>query len=259
MGIKQKIAEQRVRAAIKGGDGRALLDRLSGDSDALESVLNEMGPAAAPALIDAIRVARTDDESSYAIYKAGQAEDPRALDAVRAVLRQGAPYARRTAIATIDVHGTAEDCALIAECLTHPDEDVRRFAFETLNRSEEYRGAGYLPVAVAAALAAERARQADEASAARAAKLAGPFTATSAAVALVGLCDEIDTTYVDPIPADADDRRTALRADIALVGERVNDQGGEDFMREVVTLVASASIHGSYLSREWSGIGGWLG
>jgi hypothetical protein len=93
----------------------------------------------------------------------------------------------------------------------------------------------------------------------RAARLEGPFTAISAAVTLVGLCDEIDVTYVDPIPADADDRRKALRADIATLGERIHAQGGEDFMLEVATLVASASAHGNYLSREWSGIGSWLG
>lgn len=253
MDIKKALAEKRVRAAVKNGNGRALLDLMRSNPTAAEHVLNDMGAAAGTALADAIRVARADEDISGVIIKAGQSGDPSALDAVRGVLGHGAPDALRTAIGTLSVHGTPEDLALVADCLTHPDADVRRTAFDTLS------GADHLPAHVSEILTAERTRLEEAKRAAYEAELRGPFTARSAATTLVGICNRIDATYVEPIPLDVDDRRTALRDDIARVGEGVYAQGGEDLMRDVVRLVTLASTHGNYLSREWSGIGGWIG
>lgn len=259
MDLKKAMLERRLRSAVKNGDGRRLLDVLTSDSTLGGRLLYDMGPAAGPALADAVRAARTEEEMRAAIGWAGSCGDSKALDEVRNVLRQGSPEARMEAMSTLLVHGTPDDAEHIAGYLTDPDDGVRTAVFDRLSEFERIGGHGSLPASVAAALSAERTRRTDAERAALESEMDGPFTKVSAAKVLVSLCNEVDATYSDPAPPDADDRRASLRKDIARVGNALYEQGGEDLMRDVARLVASASLHGDFLSREWTGIGGWMG
>ena len=111
---------------------------------------------------------------------------------------------------------------------------------------------------------AAREREAREQTAAREreareAAIASPLTQRSAAVLLLGLCDDIDRTCIEPTALDAGEHRTELRAYVVRIGQRLYDQGGEPLMLEVAVLVRSASSHGSLVSRERTIIGSWMG
>lgn len=259
MDFKKAMLERRLRSAVKDADGRKLLDVLTSDSTLGGRLLYDMGPAAGPALADAVRTARTEEEMRAAIGWAGSSGDSKALDEVRNVLRQGSPAARMEAMSTLLVHGTPDDAEHIAGCLTDPDDGFRTAVFNRLSEIERIGGRDSLPASVVAALSAERTRRTDAERAELESEMDGPFTEVSAAKVLVSLCNEVDATYSDPAPPDADDRRASLRKDIARVGDALYEQGGEDLMRDVARLVASASSHGDFLSREWTGIGGWMG
>lgn len=256
MDLRKAKLERRLRSAVADGDGRKLLEAMADDPGTVGRLLYEMGAAAGPAIADAVRTARTDDEMRTAIGWAGTSGEPTALDEVRRVVQQGSLPARLVAISTLLTHGTPEDARMVAECLSDPDERVAAAVFDELSEFARIGGTESLPAAVTAALSAELDRRAERMPAVGSDE---PFTRVSAAKILVALCSEIDDTYSEPLTPGADERRASLRRDIATVGSALYDQGGEDFMREVAMLVASSSSHGEFLSREWTGIGGWMG
>lgn len=258
MDLKKAFLERRVRSAVKDGDGRRLLDLLVSERATVGRMLHDFGADAGPVLADAVRVAKADDELRAAIGWAGSSGDPCALDEVRRILREGPSAARSEALSALLVHGTPDDQMTIAGLVSDPDERLRDDVYETLTQFERIGGADSLSAPVAAAIASECARR-TETESDGGQETTGSVNAASAARMLVSVCDAVDATYSEPIPPDADALRASLREDIARVGQAAYEQGGEGLMREIAAIVASTSTHGSYLSREWSGIGSWMG
>ena len=56
----------------------------------------------------------------------------------------------------------------------------------------------------------------------------------------------------DPEWTRCDDRLTEI-------GEQLDADGGEDKMREALTLAYEKGLTGSYVDRHWNGIGSWMG
>lgn len=226
MDLKKAMRERRLRSALSKGDGRALLDFLM-ESDHMTAgrTLRGSDVPVGPALADAIRAARDDEELQTAVTWAGLLEEPVALQEVRSLLTEGPAGARSMALSSLLTHGTPDDAEYIAERLTDRDERLRNEVYEALSQRERIGGADALPSVASEALAAERARRVQAEATAFATMLAGPMDGRSAATALVRLCDEIDATYADPMPPDASARRESLRDDIAKVGRAAYEQG----------------------------------
>ena len=136
---------------------------------------------------------------------------------------------------------------------------LRRFPYDDSAKRWCRRSRSARPALENLRYAAERERSAAREREAREAAIASPLTQRSAAVLLLGLCDDIDRTYIEPTALDAGEHRTELRAYVVRIGQRLYDQGGEPLMLEVAVLVRSASSHGSLVSREWTIIGSWMG
>lgn len=271
MDRQEKRSQKRVRKIAASGDGRALLDaRLDGDGNAIESVLNEMGASGVGVLTNALSAARTDDEVWFVLMKLGHTQDAAALAPIQGAMRHESPSVRALVVRQLAQSGTAAHADAIMQALSDPAPEVRDAALEVLGDMTDRYGAEQLPselgdiLAAAREQSAAREREAREQTAAhereaREAALASPLTQRSAAVLLLGLCDDIDRTYTGPTAPDADERRAELRAYVVRIGQRLYDEGGEPLMLEVAVLVRSASSHGSFVSREWTGIGSWMG
>jgi HEAT repeat protein len=260
MDRQEKRAQKRVRKIAASGDGRALLDALlDGDGNAVESVLNEMGASGVSLLTSALAAATSDDEVWFALMKLGHTQSAAALVPIQGAMKHESPSVRALAVRQLAQSGTAAHAEAIMQALSDPSPDVRDAAVEVLGDMIQRYGAEQLPSELGDLLAAAHEQDATRERDAREAALAAPLTQRSAAVLLLGLCDHIDRTYVEPVALDADERRAELRADVVDIGRRLFDQGGEPLMLEVAVLVRSASSHGGFVSREWSGIGSWMG
>ncbi len=260
MGLKDKLSDLRVRRMAARNDGRGLLDAyFGGESWTVESVLRQMEGSAVEVLANALSVAKNDDEIEYALMKLGHMGDPEALGVIERAMSHESASVRMHATRRLSQSGTAAQATSVLSVVSDSDEGVRKAALEALEQMSERYGAGELPAEVARILAAERERSAAQAGKAHEAAIAAPLPPSSAAKLLIEMCDGIDQTYVEPVRADADDRRRELKADIERMGHRLHDEGGESLMLEVANLVHSASSHGNFLSREWSGIGRWRG
>lgn len=271
MDRQQKRSEKKVRKIAARGDGRALLDAaLGGDGYAVETVLNEMGAAGVGLLRNALSVATTDDEVQLVLQKLGHTGDAGALDTIQGMMSHPSPSIRELAVRRLAQSGNDGHVPAIMEMLSDPSPEVRDAALEVLDEMAGPYSARHLPAGAAEIIAAAherkaaedreaRERKAAEDRAARAAAIAAPLTNRSAAILLLGLCGDIDRTYAEPISPEAEEVRRELRDDVVRIGERLYDQGGEGLMLEVAQLVQRTSSHAGFVSREWSGIGGWMG
>lgn len=75
---------------------------------------------------------------------------------------------------------------------------------------------------------------------------------------LAKLLAKLDKQSSKEYETDKNAYETTLKL-IKYLGEKLNDEGGEELMRQVLALSGSFGCNTRFVDREWTGIGSWFG